>query len=181
MRNPGSFSLPSRILHWLMTVMILAMLFIGVFMAATVGPGYHRLVTVHRPLGIAILVLAILRLGNRLRSPPPPLPADLPPLMKAGAKASHILLYILMIALPLVGWGMLSAADYPIPLWGESMRLPPILPHDPALWAWLRSAHTVLAFLLFGLVLAHLGAALFHGLIRRDGVLPSMVRRVRPD
>jgi len=101
--------------------------------------------------------------------------------MKAGATASHILLYVLMIALPLVGWEMLAAADYPIPLWGDSMRLPPILPHDPALWAWLRSAHTVPAFLLFGLVLAHLGAALFHGLIRRDGVLPSMVRRVRPD
>jgi len=175
MTSVKSFSLPSRILHWLMAIMILAMLFIGVFMAATVGPNYYRLVTLHRPLGIAILVLALLRLGNRLRSPPPALPDELPPMMKIGAKASYLLLYALMIAMPLVGWGMLSAGGYPIPLWGQSVRLPPILPHDPALWAFLRSTHTVLAFLLFGMVLFHIGAALFHGLIRQDGVLRSMI------
>lgn len=176
MISAKSFSLPSRILHWLMAVMILVMLFIGVFMASTVGPNYYRLVTLHRPLGIAILVLALLRLANRFHSPPPALPAELPPLMKIAAKASHVLLYALMIAMPLVGWGMLSAGGYPIPLWGQSVLLPPILPHDPALWACLRSTHTVLAFLLFGVVLLHVGAALFHGLIRRDGVLPSMTR-----
>ncbi|MFT8891507.1 MAG: cytochrome b [Acetobacter papayae] len=176
MSSEKSFSFPSRILHWLMAVMILVMLFIGVFMASTVGPNYYRLVTLHRPLGIAILVLALLRLANRFHSPPPALPAELPPLMKIAAKASHILLYALMIAMPLVGWGMLSAGGYPIPLWGQSVLLPPILPHDPALWACLRSTHTVLAFLLFGMVLLHVGAALFHGLIRRDGVLRSMTR-----
>ncbi|MCQ9157182.1 cytochrome b [Acidomonas methanolica] len=175
MSSVKSFSLPSRILHWLMSIMILAMLFIGVFMASTVGPNYYRLVTLHRPLGIAILLLALLRLANRLRSPPPELPDELPPMMKIGAKASHLLLYALMIAMPLVGWGMLSAGGYPIPLWGQSVRLPPILPHDPALWAFLRSTHTVLAFLLFGMVLFHIGAALFHGLIRQDGVLRSMI------
>ncbi|GAA4477176.1 cytochrome b [Gluconacetobacter asukensis] len=168
------FSLLSRVLHWLMAASILVMLFIGLFMASSVGPHYHRLVTIHRPLGIAILVLALLRLANRLRTPAPLLPAEFPPLLKLAARASHVLLYMLMIALPLVGWGMLSAGGYPIPLWGQSVLLPPILPHDPTMWAWLRSAHTVLAFALFGLVLAHIGAALFHGLIRRDGVLQSM-------
>ncbi|GBQ08218.1 cytochrome b [Acetobacter cerevisiae] len=175
MSRAKSFSLPSRVLHWLMAAMILIMLFIGVFMASTVGPNYDRLVALHRPLGIAILALALLRLANRLRSPPPPLPEELPPTMKIGAKASHLLLYALMIAMPLVGWGMMSAGGYPILLWGRSMLLPPILPHDPTLWAWLRSVHTVLAFLLFGLVLAHIGAAMFHGFIRRDGVLQSMI------
>lgn len=104
MINAKSFSLPSRILHWLMAVMILIMLFIGVFMASTAGPNYHRLVTLHRPLGIAILVLALVRLANRLRSPPPALPEEFPPIMKFGAKASHVLLYALMIAMPFVGW-----------------------------------------------------------------------------
>nr|WP_298794607.1 cytochrome b [uncultured Acetobacter sp.] len=173
--NPApSFSPLARVLHWLMAVMILSMLFIGIFMASSVGPNYHRLVTLHRPLGIAILVLALLRLTYRLRSSPPPLPNDLPAVMKLAAKVSHILLYVLMIALPLVGWGMLSAGGYPIPLWGNSVLLPPILPHNPTVWSWLRYAHTVLAFTLFGLVLAHISAALFHGLIRRDTVLQSM-------
>jgi len=68
---------------------------------------------------------------------------------------------------------MLSAASYPIVLFG-SLQLPPILPHDLAMYAWLRPLHTDLAYLLFATFLAHVAAALFHGLIRRDGVLASM-------
>jgi cytochrome b561 len=68
---------------------------------------------------------------------------------------------------------MLSAARYPIVLFG-SLRLPPILPHDPMLYASLRQLHTDLAYLLIALFLVHLGAALLHGLIRRDGVFESM-------
>ena len=78
-----------------------------------------------------------------------------------------------MLAMPLVGWGMLSAARYPIVLYGP-LQLPPILPHDLALYAWLRPLHTGLAYLLFATFLAHLSAALSHGLIRRDGVFESM-------
>jgi hypothetical protein len=68
---------------------------------------------------------------------------------------------------------MLSAAPYPIVLYG-SLRLPPILPQNPALYASLRQLHTDFAYLLFAVFLAHLGAALLHGLIRRDGVFESM-------
>lgn len=175
MNNGASFSLLSRVLHWVMAVLVLCMLFIGMFMAASVGPHYHQLVSLHRPLGIAILMLALIRLGNRIRSPVPPLPNDMPPLLKQLAKASHILLYGLMIALPLVGWGMLSAGGFPIPLWGQSVLLPPILPHNPLVWSWLRFTHSILAFALFGLVLAHISAALFHALIRQDGVLRSII------
>ncbi len=93
--------------------------------------------------------------------------------MRLAAKASHFVLYALMFALPLVGWAMLSAARYPIVLFG-ALQLPPILPQNEALYASLRETHTALAFLLFALFLAHLGAALFHALIRRDDVLGSM-------
>lgn len=167
------FAPSARLLHWLMAILIIAMLFIGITMAATVSPAYATLVGIHKPLGIAILVLAVLRLLNRWRTRVPPLPADLPPIQRLAAKGSHYMLYALMLAMPLVGWGMLSAARYPIVLFGPVV-LPPILPHDPMLYAWLRELHTVLAYLFFLVILAHLGAALFHGLIRRDGVLPSM-------
>jgi cytochrome b561 len=78
-----------------------------------------------------------------------------------------------MFIMPLIGWGMLSAAGYPIVLWGP-WRLPPILPQQENLYAVLRQLHMVLAYALFFTVMIHLAAALFHGLIRRDGVLESM-------
>jgi len=171
--HSSRFPLFSRWLHWLMAVMVLAMLFLGIGMAASVSDRYRLLVAIHRPLGMAVLVLVAIRLVNRLFHPPPPLPDTLPPLQRLAAKASHVLLYALMFIMPLLGWGMLSAARYPIVIFG-SLRLPPILPHDPALYAVLRQLHTDFAYLLFGVFLAHLGAALLHGLIRRDGVFESM-------
>lgn len=170
----GLFTLPARILHWLMAAMILAMLFIGVGMVASVSERHEWLLRIHKPLGIAILLLAVVRLAVRLRHPPPPLPADLPMLQKLAAHASHWLLYALMIAMPLVGWAMLSAGGYPVML-GASLRLPAILPASATAFAILRHLHGWLALLLFLTFLAHLGAAQYHGLIRRDGVLASMV------
>jgi len=167
------FPLLSRVLHWLMAAMVLAMLFIGIGMAASVSARYGLLVSIHRPLGIAILVLVVIRLVNRWLSPPPPLPDSIPPVQRLAAHASHILLYTLMVLMPLVGWAMLSAARTPIVLWG-SLQLPPILPQDPVLYAWLRFLHTDLGYLLYATFLIHLGAALLHGLIRRDGVFGSM-------
>lgn len=170
-----SFTLAARVLHWTMAVLILAMLFIGVGMVATVSAKYPVLLAIHKPLGIAILVLAIARLMVRLRNPPPPLPPDVPRLQRMAAHASHWLLYALMIAMPLIGWAMLSAGGYPVMV-GEDLRLPAILPENALLFAWLRTAHRALAYLLILTFLGHMGAALYHALIRRDGVLRSMIR-----
>jgi cytochrome b561 len=166
------FTLFSRILHWTMAILILAMLFIGIGMVSSVS-AYHSLISIHRPLGILILVLVAIRLINRLFNPPPPLPDGMPGWQRVAATGSHVLLYALMFAVPLVGWAMLSAARYPIVLYG-SLQLPPIAPQSPELFAVLRETHTVLALLLFVTFLAHLGAALTHALIFRDEVFPSM-------
>ncbi|MGX9721344.1 cytochrome b [Stenotrophomonas acidaminiphila] len=170
----GHFNLLARVLHWSMAVMILAMLFIGVTMVASLHLR-PLLIDLHRPLGVAIGVLALLRLYNRLRHRPPPLPADLPAWQAGAARLSHWLLYALMLAMPLIGWAMLSAGGYPIVLW-QGLHLPPIVPHTPVLYAALRTAHGVLAYVLFATVLAHVGAALFHLWVRRDGVFQAMAR-----
>jgi len=173
MSTQARFPAASRLLHWLMALMVVATLFIGVGMAASLSPRYELLVSIHRPLGMAIFVLCVARIVNRFIKPPPELPDTVPSLQRFAAKASHVVLYALMFIMPLVGWGMLSAARYPIVLYGP-LRLPPILPHDLTLYVWLRDLHTDLAYLFFATFLAHFGAALFHGLIRRDGVLESM-------
>ena len=169
-----------RTLHWVMAVCILAMLFIGVGMVSTIAPEYLTLVNIHKPLGILILILALIRLVVRLRYGAPPLPLDLPEPMKLAAYLSHYALYALMIAMPLIGWAMLSAAEYPVVIW-PGVWLPPILPLDPGLHSLLWNAHFYLAFLFFALILMHLAAGLFHALIRRDGVFDAMGPRLTHD
>lgn len=166
------FSPLQRALHWIMAICILAMLFIGVGMVSTVRPDYLTLVSIHKPLGVAILILALIRLAVRITRGAPPLPADMPEPMKLAAYLSHYAFYALMIALPLLGYGMLSAADYPVVLLG--VRVPSLLPHSNSLHTMLWNAHRFLALCFFALIVVHLAAALFHALVRRDGVFHAM-------
>ena len=152
--------------------MLLAMLFIGASMVASLGD-YHKLVAIHRPLGIMILILAAIRLVNRMFTTLPPFPPTMSPREQFISSWSERLLYTLMFALPLVGWGMLSAGHYPITMFGP-VHLPPILPANPTLYTILRKSHTILAYLLFFTFLAHLSAVLFHTLIIRDRLLDRM-------
>ena len=170
---PDRFHPAIRVLHWTMALLILAMLFIGVAMVSTAGPAYASLIALHRPIGIAILLLAAIRLVIRLRAGAPPLPADLPPMQQRAARGAHILLYLAMIGLPLIGWAMLSAGGYPVRL-TSTLILPPILPQDALAYGLLRQAHELIAFAFFALILGHLTIALVHGFIRRDGVLETM-------
>jgi len=173
MSNGGQFTLFSRLLHWTMAAMIIAMLFIGVAMVGSLS-NYHRLVSIHRPLGIAILVLVIVRYINRRINPPPPFLENMPHAERVVATISEMAMYAMMLAMPLIGWGMLSAARYPIVLYGP-LHLPPILPHNPTLYVILRKLHTIVAYLFFFTFVAHFSAMLFHTLILRDHILDRMV------
>jgi len=167
------FTAFSRLLHWTMAAMVLTMLCIGVGMVVSLA-NYHVLVSIHRPLGIAILILVVVRFVNRLLNPPPPFPPTMSRAERLAATASEFTMYGLMFVLPLVGWGMLSAARYPIVLYGP-LNLPYILPHNAMLYALLRKGHTILAHLFFLTFIAHFGAILFHTLIVGDGMLNRMV------
>jgi cytochrome b561 len=156
-----------------MAACILAMLFIGVGFESTVMPKYLVLVAIHKSLGFVVLVLALIRLAVRLRYGAPPLPADLPGPMKLAAQLSHYALYALMIGMPLIGWAMLSAAEYPVVIFG-GLQLPAILPQSDRLHTLLWDAHLALAFAFVALILMHVAAALFHALVRRDGVFEAM-------
>ncbi|MGR3908702.1 cytochrome b [Burkholderia sp. SR8] len=176
MKSATTFSLPARVLHWVMAAMVLTMLFVGVGMVASVSRRHDFLVALHKPIGIAVLVLVCVRIVVRLSSKPPALPEDLPGWQKVAAYGSHLLLYALMLAMPLIGWAMLSAGGYPVTL-GGGVQLPALVSADPVTFAWLRLAHRLLAYLFFATFLLHFAAALYHGLIRRDGVLRAMVGR----
>jgi cytochrome b561 len=178
------FAASSRVLHWTMAAMVLTMLCIGVAMVVSLA-NYHALISIHRPLGIAILALVVVRFVNRQLTTLPPFPDTMSRAERRVAHWSELTMYGLMFALPLVGWGMLSAARYPIVLYAP-LHLPFILPHNAMLHAVLRKAHTILAYLFFLTFVAHFGAILFHTLIVRDGILERMApwndrRRQRRD
>ena len=166
------FPVSMRFLHWLTAALVLTMLGIGVAMVASLA-NYHALVSLHRPLGILILLVVVIRYVNRRFSSLPPFPNTMSAEERVVASASEMLFYALLFLLPLVGWGMLSAARYPIVLFG-SLHLFPILPHSAMLYALLRKTHTLLAYLLFLMFLAHFGAILFHTLVVRDGLFTRM-------
>ncbi len=173
------FTALMRALHWTVAAMVLTQLGIGVSMVASLAD-YHVLVSIHRPLGVAILIVVVVRFVVRRLSRLPPFPSTMSHLERRAAAGTEYTMYGLLVAQPLVGWGMLSAARYPIVLFG-SVHLPFILPHHALLYAILRMAHTILAYLLFLTILAHVGAILFHTLIVRDGMLFRMVPwKVRP-
>jgi cytochrome b561 len=167
------FPASMRFLHWLMAALVLTMIGIGVAMVASLGD-YHWLVSIHRPLGILILILVVIRYVNRRLHKLPPFPPTMSAQERVAAHASEVLLYTLLFLQPLVGWAMLSAARYPIVMWG-SAHLFPILPHSVVVYAMLRKTHTFLAYLLFLTFLGHFGAVLFHTLVVRDGILSRML------
>lgn len=172
------FTRTARWLHWSMAAMVLVMLFIGVAMVTSLE---HRpsLINIHRPLGLLILPLALIRLRHRRRNPPPALPDDLPRLQARIAASSHLLLYALLFAMPLLGWAMSSAGGYLITL-PFGLTLPPLAPRGPGIYSLLRSAHGVLGYALFALVLAHIAGALHHAWVRRDGVFETMTGKRPP-
>jgi cytochrome b561 len=162
----------SRLLHWSMAAMVIAQLFIGVTMVASLSY-YHLLLAIHRPLGVAILALAVIRLVNRITHRPPPFLTTMSPIERRIATWSEYLLYALLLAQPLVGWAMLSAAQRPIVIYGP-IHLPGIAPHNISVFAALRLCHTILAFLLFLAFTAHMCAVLFHTLVVRDRMIDRM-------
>lgn len=168
------FNLAARILHWMMAAGILAMLFIGAGMMTSLT-WRPWLINLHRPLGLAILLLAVMRLLNRRLHPAPGLPRSIPRWQAIAARASHVVLYVLMFALPILGWATLSAGNWPITI-VPGLMLPPIAPVNSELYAWFRAAHGTLAWGLFAMVVLHLSAALMHAWVHRDGVFSSMVR-----
>lgn len=179
-RERRQFAAFSRLLHWTMAAMVLTQLFIGVTMAASLAD-FHALLVIHRPLGIAILLLVVIRFVNRILTSAPPLPPTMSPMERLAATGGEYAMYGFMFVQPLVGWAMLSAARYPIVLFG-GVRLPYILPHEVFLYAILRTAHTIIACLFFLAILAHVGAILFHTLIIRDGMLMRMAPwNIQPD
>ncbi|BBX40865.1 cytochrome b [Mycobacterium simiae] len=166
------FTIPSRFLHWTMAPMVIGQLLIGVIMIASLAY-YPLLLAIHRPLGVAILIFAVVRLVNRLTHRPPAFLATMSRAERKVATLSEYALYALLLTQPVIGWATLSAAGLPVTMVGP-VRLPAIAPRNADLYAVLRECHGIFAFLLFAAFTAHMLAVLFHTLVLRDRLLDRM-------
>jgi cytochrome b561 len=176
-------------LHWLIGIAIVCMIAFGYYLSTLpiTDPGLYRLVQLHKSIGLTILVLSVLRVVWRLINPVPPLPDTLGKPMKILARATHILLYVLIVAIPLSGWAMVSASPLGIPtVWFGLFEWPHIAPlaHLPfdQKDATEESIHTVHAWLAYGavaLLVLHIGAALLHHYFWKDDTLRRMVPGMR--
>ncbi|MBO0710083.1 MAG: cytochrome b [Acetobacteraceae bacterium] len=172
------YSTAARILHWIIALGILLQVAIGVIMA---WRGHvldiwdsltDALFSTHKSLGFVLLVLVLARIAVRRLYPPPAKP-PMPRWQLRAAVANHRALYVLMLVVPLLGW--LTASFFPALQVFGTISLPAITPPNRAVSDDLAIAHGLAALLLVGLIGLHLGAVLFHVLIRRDHVIYSML------
>lgn len=173
----GRYSPSVRILHWLTAALVFVMLIVG-FALANALADYPTLLRLHKTLGALIFVVMIVRVVNRLRHRAPALPATVGRWERRAVIGSEVSLYAALLAQPVVGWAMLTAAGVPVNIGG--VRLPSIVPVDAGLYALLRNGHSVLAYALVILIAGHVSAVLLHTLTLRDGMLGRMVFRARP-
>jgi cytochrome b561 len=170
-----SWSGPAKLFHWLMAALIFAQIALGlVAVSWRISPTKLNLFVWHKSTGMLILTLLALRLLWRLSHRAPRLPWDMPPWERAGAHLSHILLYVLMIALPLTGWVISSASNVPFKIFW-TIPLPAIAAPDKALADLFATIHGWLVTLLALVLVAHIGAALRHHYVKKDTVLTRML------
>ncbi len=172
---------PAMLLHWLIAALIFVLFPLGLYMS-DLGLSLRKLelYSWHKWLGITVLLLVVLRVLWRLGHRPPPLPDSVPRWQALAADALHRLLYLLILAIPLSGWALSSAAGVRVVWWGV-LPLPNLLAPDHALAHSLAEVHKWLNFTMAAVVAAHVGAALKHQFIDRDGVLLRMLPRFRKE
>jgi cytochrome b561 len=166
-------------LHWTIAAAILANLLLGLYMTdLALSPAKLKLYSYHKWLEVTIFLLVIVRIAWRLCHRPPPLP-PLPAWQRAAAQASHALLYLLTLAVPLAGWLFSSASGFQT-VWFGLLPLPDLIGKHRETADLLKAAHWYLNLAMVSLVVLHSLAALKHHYIDRDGVLQRMAPFIKP-
>src|SRR5689334_3738697 len=176
MQTATSWNSAAKFFHWLVALLIFTQIALG--LAAVnwpLSPTKLNLFFWHKSIGMTVLVLVAIRLLWRFSSSIPALPADTPGWERHAAHASHFLLYVAMIGLPVSGWVLSSASGVPFQIFW-TVPLPAIAPIDKDTAEFAKHVHHAFFFLLIPLLIAHIGAALRHHYVKRNDVL----RRILP-
>ncbi len=169
------YTLVQKILHWLIALAVIGALAGGELIHwLDNGSLKDQIYFVHKSTGMLILALMAARVVARLTYGAPGLPAEIPGWQRTVSGATHFLLYALLVLMPLVGWAATSAFPAPLPFYGL-FEVPALIGADRALSERLFEVHHYMGRAILVLVAMHIGAALFHGLVKKDGVFQRMV------
>lgn len=173
MKN-SNYTWPAISFHWLIAIGIFICFPIGMYMEdLKLSPLKLQLISYHKWLGVTIFGLLVLRIIWRSFNKPPALPSIMPKWQIGLSHATHLALYLLMIAIPVSGWLMSSAKGYTTVYLGI-FPLPDLLEKDKALGHNLAELHEILNYVLLLLVGLHIVAAIKHHIIDRDDILTRM-------
>ena len=165
----------AKAFHWLVALGIFALAAIGLYMVGMpLGLAKLKMYLLHKALGVTVLALVLLRLLWRLFDRHPRYPPDMPRWQAGVAHASHALLYLLLLAVPISGWVYNSASGFPLP-WFGLVDLPAIAPVSKPLAHLALTVHEIAFWTLAALVLLHVAAAIEHHVRQRDAVLARML------
>jgi cytochrome b561 len=169
---PG-YGTVAKILHWLIFLLLAVQYAIGSIMPhigrKTLNEGW---VSWHFSVGAAILFFIVIRLIWRLLYPVPLLPT-LPPWEKCLAGVTHWALYLLVLAMTLLGWAATNSRGWDVKLFGL-VTLPPLAPNGSEWGHECGDIHNILVYVLLGFIALHVAGALYHYFVLRDRVLQRM-------
>ncbi|RED12107.1 cytochrome b [Pontivivens insulae] len=180
----NTYSRTRRFLHWSIAILVIAMIPAGSIFTdfdnraaieATFGEGsFGFFYDMHKSVGFLVLFLMVARIAMIFIHPKPDYDPELTKPEKAGSGAVHGLLYLVLIAMPILGWAGVSAFDAPLPVFGL-FDMPAILEKDRELSRTLLDWHEIVGKVIIGLVVVHIAAALFHQFVKKDGLIRRML------
>lgn len=172
---PQRYGIVAMLLHWSIAACVL----ITIPFAWTIGQldagDVKSIITEsHKSLGITIFLLTLARVVWRLTHKAPPLPASVPALQRYAASVTHVLLYVLMLAMPISGYVSVAARGRGTMFLGL-VDVPRWVPLDRLLSRSAEAYHAYGQYVLYALLVMHVGAAIYHQFLRQDAVLSRMI------
>ncbi len=174
------------LLHWFIALLILCNIVLGLGSHYVPDADVRTIIDLHKSIGITVLGLAFVRFFWRFNHSPPPFPPGYRKWERIAAQTAHVLLYVLIFAMPVTGWihdsAWDQAATHPMQLFWTIpwFRLGFITSLDPATKEMVHSlfghVHSLLSYALYGVLGAHVLGALKHQIIDKQPELQRMWR-----
>jgi len=175
------YTLLQRLLHWIVAVLVIGVLGVGLTLGFLGFEGAKQafgetatnvLYNLHKTFGVIVLALMTLRLIARLTLGRPEYAPPLPRLNRVASAIVHGLLYVALLAQPMLGWAATAAGGFPVEFFNA--KLPALIGKDEALSELLYAIHGGVGWLILALIAVHVGAALMHAYVKRDTVMQRM-------